>query len=194
MRHHFPLALGVIIVASSLSLAAQTTSKAHPSAMKKTAQSTATKAAMNTDQHFVMEAYEGGRAEVALGQLATEKASNAKVKEFGQRMVTDHGKANDELKTLAESKNITLPTKLNAKNQALKDRLSKLSGSAFDHAYITDMARDHQADSIVFHKEATSGQDADIKAWAAKTGTVVDEHLKMAQQIQKELGTSKTTH
>jgi putative membrane protein len=191
MRHHFPLAL-VIVVASSLSLAAQTT-KPQTSSMKKGAQSTATKAAMTTDQHFVMEAYEGGMAEVALGQLATEKASNAKVKEFGQRMVTDHGKANDELKALAAAKNITLPTKLNAKDQAAKDRLSKLSGSAFDHAYMTDMVKDHQADSAVFHKEATSGQDADIKAWAGKTGAVVDEHLKMAQQIQKELGTSKPT-
>jgi putative membrane protein len=190
MRQHFPLALGVIVVASSLSLAAQTT-KQPTSSMKKTAQSTAN-AAVNADQHFVMEAYEGGMAEVALGQLATEKASNPKVKEFGQRMVTDHGKANDELKTLAASKNITLPTKLSAKNQATKDRLSKLSGSAFDHAYINDMVKDHQADSAAFHKAANTAQDPDIKAWATKTGAVVDEHLKMAQDIQKELGTKPT--
>jgi len=190
MRQHFPLALGVIVVASSLSLAAQTT-KQPTSSMKKTAQSTAN-AAVNADQHFVMEAYEGGMAEVALGQLATEKASNPKVKEFGQRMVTDHGKANDELKTLAASKKITLPTKLSAKNQATKDRLSKLSGSAFDHAYINDMVKDHQADSAAFHKAANTAQDPDIKAWATKTGAVVDEHLKMAQDIQKELGTKPT--
>lgn len=190
MRQHFPLALGVIVVASSLSLAAQTT-KQPTSSMKKTAQSTAN-AAVNADQHFVMEAYEGGMAEVALGQLATEKASNPKVKEFGQRMVTDHGKANDELKTLAASKNITLPTKLSAKNQATKDRLSKLSGSAFDRAYINDMVKDHQADSAAFHKAANTAQDPDIKAWAAKTGAVVDEHLKVAQDIQKELGTKPT--
>jgi putative membrane protein len=192
MRHHFPLALGIIVVASSLSLAAQTT-KSHTSSMKKSPQTAATKAAMTTDQQFVTEAYEGGMAEVALGQLATEKASNAKVKDFGQRMMTDHGKANDELKALAASKNITLPTKLNAKQQATKDRLSKLSGSAFDRAYVNDMVKDHQADSAAFHKEASSGQDPEIKAWAAKTGVVVDEHLKMVQDIQKELGTSKPT-
>jgi putative membrane protein len=190
MRQHFPLVLGVIVVASSLSLAAQTT-KQPTSSMKKTAQNTAN-AAVNADQHFVMEAYEGGMAEVALGQLATEKASNPKVKEFGQRMVTDHGKANDELKTVAASKNITLPTKLNAKNQATKDRLSKLSGSAFDHAYINDMVKDHQGDAAAFHKAATTAQDPDVKAWATKTGAVVDEHLKMAQDIQKELGTKPT--
>ena len=191
MRHHFPLALGVIVVASSLSLAAQTTTKQHTSSMKKAGQGAAN-AAMNADQHFVVEAYEGGMAEVALGQLATEKASNPKVKEFGQRMVTDHGKANDELKTLAEAKKIPLPTKLSAKDQALKDRLSKLSGPAFDHAYMTDMVKDHQADSAAFHKQATTGQDPEIKARAAKTGAVVDEHLKMAQDIQKELTTKPT--
>lgn len=190
MRQKLPLTLGVIVIASSLGLAAQTT-KSQASAMKKGAQ-TAANAAVNTDHHFVMEAYEGGMAEVELGQLATEKASNPKVKDFGQRMVTDHGKANDELKALAEQKNITLPTKLNAKDQATKDRLSKLSGSAFDHAYINDMVKDHQADSVAFHKQATSGQDSDIKAWAAKTGAVVDEHLKMAQDIQKELGSKPT--
>jgi putative membrane protein len=189
MRQHFPLALGVIVIASSLSLVAQTT-KQHTSSMKK-AQTTAN-AAVNPDQHFVMEAYEGGMAEAALGQLATEKASNPKVKEFGQRMATDHGKANDELKTLAESKNIALPTKMSAKDQATKDRLSKLSGSAFDHAYINDMVRDHQADSVAFHKAATTAQDPEIKTWAGKTGAVVDEHLKMAQDIQKELGTKPT--
>jgi putative membrane protein len=191
MRQHFPLALGVIVVASSLSLAAQTTTKPHTSSMKKQAQSAAN-AAVNPDQHFVMEAYEGGMAEVALGQLATEKASNPKVKEFGERMVTDHGKANDELKTLAASKHITLPTKLSAKDQATKDRLSKLSGSAFDHAYVNDMVKDHQADAAAFHKTATTAQDPDIKAWATKTGSVVDEHLEMAQDIQKELGTKPT--
>src|SRR5436190_20657258 len=136
MRHTFPLALGVAIVASTLSLAAQTTSstpqtpKTPPSSSQpKTTPAAEAKTAMNPDSHFAMEAAEGGMAEVELGQLAADKASNAKVKEFGQRMVTDHGKAGEEFKTLAASKNITLPTELNAKHKALKDRLSKLSGA-----------------------------------------------------------------
>jgi putative membrane protein len=147
---------------------------------------------MNPDSHFVMEAAEGSMAETELGQLAADKASNAKVKEFGQRMVTDHGKAGDELKTLAASKHITLPTAINAKAKATKDRLSKLSGAAFDRAYMADMVKDHQMDAVAFHKEATSGHDAEIKAWAGKTASVVDEHLKMARDIQKEIAAKPT--
>jgi len=204
MRHNYPLALGAAILASTLGIAAQTPSSSAPSTSKpqtsstqpKSTQSSDTKAgntAMTADSHFAMEAAQGGMAEVELGQLAGDKASNAKVKEFGQRMVTDHGKANDELKTIASSKNITLPSDINAKHKATKDRLSKLSGAAFDRAYMAEMLKDHQMDSTAFHKEATSGKDAELKAFASKTSTVVDEHLKMARDIQKELGTGKST-
>jgi putative membrane protein len=191
MRHRFPLTFGVALVASTLSLAAQTSSTTAPKA--KAPATEAAKSETNADHHFVMEAAEGGMAEVELGQLAADRAKNAKVKEFGQRMVTDHGKAGDELKSLAASKNITLPTTLNANHQATKDRLSKLSGAGFDRAYIADMVKDHQMDATAFHKEAATGHDADIKAWAGKTGNMVDEHLKMARDVQKELGSAKST-
>ena len=198
MRYSFPLALGAVIVASTVGLAAQTPSSAPapktqpPATHPKSAPAAESKTAMNADRHFVMEAAEGSMAEVELGQLAADKASNAKVKEFGQKMVTDHGKADDELKTLAASKNITLPTALNAKDKATKDRLSKLSGTAFDRAYMADMVRDHQMDSTAFHKEATSGHDPEIKAWASKTVSMVDEHLKMARDIQKQVAAKPT--
>jgi putative membrane protein len=184
------LALGVAFVASTFSLAAQTTTtapKTHPQTMMGTAATTM------ADRHFVKTAFEGGMAEVQLGQLAVDKASNPKVKDFGQRMVTDHGKANDELKAIAESKHITLPTALNAKDQALKDRLSKLSGGAFDRTYMADMVKDHETDLTELRKEATTGHDTEIKAWASNTATVVEEHLKLARDIQKELGTPKPT-
>jgi putative membrane protein len=196
MRHDFPLALGAVIVAATFGLAAQAPSSAPapktqpPTTQPKT--TTAAESKTNPDSHFVMEAAEGSMAEAELGQLAADKASNAKVKEFGQRMVTDHGKAGDELKTLAASKNITLPTAINAKHKATKDRLSKLSGAAFDRAYMADMVKDHQMDAVAFHKEATSGHDAEIKAWAGKTASVVDEHLKMARDIQKEIAAKPT--
>ena len=198
MRHKLSFALGATILASTLGLAAQQPSsappsKAHPTTTPKSTQPATTKTAMNADHHFVMEAAEGGMAEVEMGKLAVDKASNAKVKDFGQRMVTDHGKANDELKSLAASKNITLPTAMNAKQQATKERLSKLSGATFDRAYMAAMVKDHQADAAAFHKQAMSGQDAEIKAWAAKTATMVDEHLKLAREVQKELGTAKAT-
>jgi putative membrane protein len=198
MRHSFPLTFGVALVASTLGLAAQTSGTSAPKAKapamhSKSMQTEAAKSETNADHHFVMEAAQGGMAEVELGQLASDKAKNAKVKEFGQRMVTDHGKADDELKSLATSKNITVSTTLNATHQATKDRLSKLSGAGFDRAYMAEMVKDHQMDATAFHKEATTGHDPEIKAWASKTGTMVDEHLKMARDVQKELGSAKST-
>ncbi|PYR03729.1 MAG: hypothetical protein DMG00_25515 [Acidobacteria bacterium] len=91
-----------------------------------------------TDQTFVTKTAAGGMAEVELGKLAQEKGTSDQVKSFAQRMVTDHNKANDELKTLAQNKNITLPTDIDPHDKALRDRLSKLSGAQFDHAYMQD--------------------------------------------------------
>jgi putative membrane protein len=131
-------------------------------------------------------------AEVELGKLAADKASSDEVKKFGQRMVDDHGKANDELKKLAENKNITLPTAPDAKHKATIDRLSKLSGEAFDRAYMQEMLKDHRKDVSEFRTESKSGKDADVKAWAAKTLPTLEEHLKLAQDANKAVGTSGT--
>ena len=139
-----------------------------------------------------MEAAQGGMAEVELGQLATQKASSDAVKQFGQRMVTDHGKANDELKTLAQSKSIMLPTDI-GKHKATKDKLEKLSGAAFDRAYMQEMLNDHRKDVSDFRKESQSGKDPDVKAWAARTLPTLEEHLQMAQSASRgAVGTSGT--
>jgi len=140
---------------------------------------------------FVKKAAQGGMAEVELGKLAADKATNADVKKFGQRMVDDHGKANDELKSIASSKNITLPTDLTAKDKTLRDRLSKLSGEAFDRAYMQAMLSDHRMDVNEFKHESTSGKDSEVKEFAAKTLPTLEDHLKQAQSTQKEVvGTS----
>src|SRR3954471_11179493 len=94
---------------------------------KKDAARSGAKVGAGTDQAWVMNVAKDGMAEVELGRLAADKASNADVKKFGQRMVDDHTKANDELKMIASSKNITLPTAVDAKHKATADRLSKLS-------------------------------------------------------------------
>ncbi len=96
------------------------------------------------DHRFINEAAQGGLAEVELGQLAVQKATSDDVKKFGQRMVDDHSKANDKLKELAASKGINLPQAPNAKQEAAKDRLSKLSGDQFDKAYMRDMLQESQ--------------------------------------------------
>jgi putative membrane protein len=148
----------------------------------------ATKAGATADTAFAKEAAIGGMAEVDLGNLAKQNASNQDVKQFGDRMVTDHSKANDELKQWASSNNVTLPTELDAKHKALKDRLSKLNGDAFDKAYMRAMVSDHKEDVAKFRRESTSGKNADLKAWAGKTLPTLEDHLKMAQDTATKVG------
>lgn len=145
-----------------------------------------------TDQTFVTKAARGGLAEVELGNLAKQKASSDQVKQFGDRMVSDHSKANSDLKTLAQNKNITLPTDLSAKDKALRDRLSKLSGDQFDRAYMQAMVKDHTKDVNEFRRESQSAKDPDVKAFAAKTLPTLEEHLQLAQQDAKAVATSGT--
>lgn len=158
---------------------------------------TATKPARSSgsaDLEFVLDAAKGGMAEVELGQLAADKASSDDVKKFGQRMVSDHSKANDELKSLAQSKSITLPSDVDAKDKATHDRLAKLSGAAFDRAYMQHMLADHRKDVNEFKKESTAGKDSEVKAWASKTLPTLEEHLRLAQDTTKAVGTSGTTN
>lgn len=139
------------------------------------------------DHTFVMKAAQGGMAEVKLGNLAKEKGSDPAVKEFGQQMVDDHSKANDELKSLASSKGITLPADVNAKDEAEYERLSKLSGAAFDRAYMNRMVTDHRTDVNEFRRESEHGADADVKAFAAKTLPTLEHHLQMAESTDNKV-------
>ncbi|MGI8742094.1 MAG: DUF4142 domain-containing protein [Bryobacteraceae bacterium] len=146
----------------------------------------------SADQRFMMKAAQGGMAEVQLGQLAKDHASSQAVKDFGQTMVDDHTKANDELKTLASQKNVTLPTAIDPEDQATIDQLTKLNGAAFDKAYMQDMISDHQKDIAEFQTEANSGTDSDTKAWASKTLPTLQHHLQMAQDTQRQAMSGKT--
>jgi len=139
------------------------------------------------DNNFVMKAAQGGLAEVSLGQLAVSHASNDKVRQFGQRMINDHTMANTELKQVASQKGETVPAQLDAKDQATIDKLSQLNGQQFDRAYMNDMVKDHKADVAEFKKEASSGDDPDVKGFASKTLPTLEDHLKMAEEIQGQL-------
>lgn len=143
------------------------------------------------DHRFVMKAAEGGMMEVELGQLAASKAKNDDVKQLGQKMVDDHSKANEELKSLAQQKGITLPTEPSAKAKQKKARLEKLSGDAFDRAYVQEMMKDHSKDIAEFEKEAKSGKDPEIKAWAEKTLPTLHQHRDQVQSESAKLGISK---
>jgi putative membrane protein len=135
------------------------------------------------DEKFMKEAAVGGMTEVKLGQLAEQKASSDAVKQFGKRMATDHGKANDELKQLASQKGVALPMDLDRSHQGLYDKLAKLNGADFDRAYMKEMVKDHDKDVKAFRKEADSGKDLDLKSWAGKTLPTLQEHQQQAKQV-----------
>jgi putative membrane protein len=149
-----------------------------------------THARANADHQFVMNAAKGGMAEVELGKMAAQKGTSEEVKRFGQRMADDHGKASEELRTLAQNKHITLPTNLDPKDKALRDRLSKLSGPAFDRAYMQAMVSDHVKDVSEFSRTSRTAKDEDVKSWAAKTLPTVQEHLRIARDGNRAVGTS----
>lgn len=139
------------------------------------------------DQKFLQKAAVGGMAEVEMGQLAQQKAQSDAVKQFAARMVQDHGKANDELKALASSKGATLPGGTDHKHAQTKQELEKLSGAAFDRAYMKHMLADHKKDVSQFRAESKSAKDADVKRFAAQTLPTLEEHLKLAQNVSNGL-------
>jgi putative membrane protein len=146
-----------------------------------------------TDAEFAKLAAQGGLAEVKLGQLAEDKGTSQAVKDFGKRMVNDHSKGNDALKTAASKANITLPGQITAKDEALYNRLSKLSGAAFDRAYARDMVQDHTADVAAFHHEAMDGKQASIKSFASQTLPTLEEHLKLARAMQHDVSSANSS-
>ncbi len=107
------------------------------------------------------------------------------MKAFGERMVKDHTKANEDLKTVAESKGVTVPSKLDTKDANLKKRLSGLSGDAFDRAYVDAMVKDHKNDVAAFEKESTAAHDHDVEAFASRTLPTLKEHLSRAEELSK---------
>ena len=196
------------------------------------------------DQRFMQDVAEGGKAEVALGNLALQRAASDDVKQFAQRMVDDHSKANQELTELASQKSISLPhssdvkaatggvkdtvagvrdaardpravakeghtqadqqtasgrpatgdaaamsgDNLTGKHRQLYDRLSRLSGAEFDREYMKEMVKGHNKNVSEFEKASQKSQDADLKAWAAKSLPTLREHQQMARDVSSKVG------
>lgn len=137
------------------------------------------------DSSFVMEAAVGGLMEVQAGQLAQQNAQSQRVKDFGGMMVTDHSKANDELKSYASGHGINLPDSLPADKQKHINSMKNMKGTAFDKHYVSMMVDDHQKDVAKFKKESTGANDAQLKTWATNTLPVLQKHLDSIQAIKK---------
>jgi putative membrane protein len=145
------------------------------------------------DKKFMMNAAQGGMEEVEMGKVAAANGSSADVKAFGQKMVDDHSKANDQLKQLAQTKGVTLPTDMTKAQHKDMDKLSKMTGASFDKAYMKMMVKDHKKDVAEFQKESKSAKDADLKSWAGTTLPTLQDHLKMAEDTASKVGATGAT-
>ena len=135
------------------------------------------------DKVFVADAGMSGLAEVRMANLALQNAQSPEVKAFAQRMVADHSKSNAELAELATVKGTVLPAELAGKHQQGFEHLEELTGAEFDKAYMQHMVGDHGEAVALFQKGATNATDSDIKAFATKNLPILQEHLRLAQQL-----------
>jgi putative membrane protein len=139
------------------------------------------------DMEFAKKAAEGGLKEVRLGELAQQQAASEEVKRFGQRMVEDHGQANEELKQIAEQKGVELSQELPDDAQQPHDELQQKSGAEFDQAYMDEMVSDHEEDVEEFESYVESAQDADLRSFAEQTLPTLREHLELARQTREQV-------
>lgn len=143
------------------------------------------------DKLFVRQAAIGGRAEVGLGQLAQKKGADEAVKSFGERMIADHGKANDRLLRLARDVNSEIPDGLDPEHQTIRRELDELSGADFDIAYLASQVRDHQKTANLLQWHISYGQNQPLVNYSIETLPVVMAHLEAAKLEHARLTTAK---
>jgi putative membrane protein len=146
-----------------------------------------------SETSFATEAAGGNLAEIKLGELAAQKGTDPKVKEFGNRMVNDHTKANNDLKPIADAGGVKWPDNPPPDAQATYDRLSKLSGDEFDRQFITVMVKDHRKVAQLYEQQAGKASDPQLKTYIQKTLPTVRSHLQHAESIEKTLAKTKTS-
>jgi putative membrane protein len=151
-------------------------------------------AGQTPDARFVMFAVMGSTAEIEMGRLAVQKGASEDVRQFGQRMIDDHTRANEELTRLASTKGVVPPATLDAKHQAAMRKMAALSGEKFDREYARMMVGDHKKTVSEFQKEADRGADPDLKAFAAAQLPGLREHLRMAQRLSDKIALRRSGH
>lgn len=139
------------------------------------------------DREFMTKAAHAGIAEITAAEMALKKTDNEDVRQFARRMIDDHTKANDELKELAKTKGVTLPTEPSDEQKETADELSELSGDDFDAEYMDVQVSDHETVIDFFEDETDDGSDSDVIAFATKTLPTLKSHLEMAENINDNL-------
>ncbi len=143
-----------------------------------------------SDQTFLKEAAVANMSEVEMGRVGLRNADSDRVKAFSQKMVDDHTKANEEVKTLARSKSVAIPMELPSDKRAMVNTMSKKNGMDFDHAFIDHMVEGHQKVVDMFERQSKTGEDAAVRAFAARMLPTLRGHLQLAKDIQTSMGTS----
>lgn len=182
------VAVGVLVSLEYTSIAQTNQPTTQPTTPATEPTTPATEPNQNTisalDRQFIINAGQGGMAEVSLGQLATKRATSDEVKQFAQRMIRDHTRANKQLLQLATQKGVTPPTDMGPKYEAAMERLSQIPSASFDQAYMNEAGINSHLESVaVFQRQDQLGQDQDLKAFAAKTLPTIQEHLQMARKM-----------
>lgn len=145
------------------------------------------------DANFAVEAADASLAEIELGKLAMEKATDQRLKDFAQRMVSDHQKANNELSTIAANLNITLPPVVSEDHVDKQRKLRDKSGDAFEEEYIDIMVKDHDRTVSLFEDAASDAMNTDLQAFAAKTLPTLKKHFEEAKMLRDSISPMDTT-
>jgi putative membrane protein len=175
----------------SVKEAQQTNEAKIDSTTQDTGQGVAVRDDKEYDSEFMTKAASGGMLEVELGKVVAQRATTPAAKEFAQQMVTDHTKANDELKALAAKKNFKLPASLGEDQKKVYDEVLTEKGAKLDQKYVSEMVDDHEEDVKEFQEANTKSSDPAVKAFAAKTLPVLQMHLTMIKKIQATMDAKK---
>ena len=139
------------------------------------------------DQAFFVKAAQAGATEIAASKVAVGQAANPEVKSFAEKMIKDHTAVAEELQELATKKGVSLPAQPSASQQAKIDAMTKLSSSAFDKSYASEIGvAAHQDTVALFEKTAAGAKDPEVKAFAAKTLPDLKHHLSMAKELMTD--------
>jgi putative membrane protein len=195
LQQHLTMATqvgGQVGASGGVAVATQPGTVATPQPSAATTQSPQGTGTVTADMAFIRDAASSGQMEVRLGQLAQSKASNAAVKQFGQRMVTDHTRMEDQLNSVVATTGVTLNPTINARHQAVVNRMERVSSSGFDRAYMNAMIQAHQDDVNRFQAETQSAQSVQVRNLATNSLPVLQQHLSLALQVGNQVGADST--
>jgi putative membrane protein len=142
------------------------------------------------DQKFVTQAGESDLFEIQTSQLALQRAKSPEVKKFAQQMINEHTNSSKQLSSIAQQKGYKLPTTMGQANASLLTQLTKAADANFDNTYMQLQVTAHTKTLDNYRNYINNASDSQLKAFATKTVSVVDKHLKMAQSMVGNSGDS----